>query len=110
MQQGQELGRIDCPHCGTQNGMLIKADKNLEPFGFCDMKCRGQLRVGGNGYRVGLFRGRYRWADPAAEKPVTVTEPQAAEKPVTVTETKTETKPKKTDALGAAVAFLAGKK
>jgi hypothetical protein len=34
--------------------MIIKPDKNGEPFGYDDA-CRGQLRIGGNDARVKAF-------------------------------------------------------
>lgn len=49
------LGRIDCSYCGTINGMKITADKNGKPFGYCDAKCDGQKRWGGNKQREDGF-------------------------------------------------------
>jgi len=76
-------GRIDCPCCGTKDGVRITSDKNGQPFGFCDAKCGQQLRIGGDVYRVEQF---YK-ANPAIaaamlEKPVTVTEPKPAQAPI----------------------------
>lgn len=67
------LGHIDCPACGTVGGMRITADKNGEPFGFCEANCNQQLRIGGSDRRVALFVARHPWAG----KPVTVPEPEA---------------------------------
>lgn len=64
------LGHIDCPACSTPGGMRITADKNGDPFGFCEAECNAQLRIGGNARRVAAFLRRYPWA---AEKTVTVT-------------------------------------
>lgn len=84
------LGHIDCPICGTAKGVRITLDKNDEPFGFCEAECLQQFRIGGNARRVQKFIDRYPWAapvtaQPAAAKPVTVTEPP---KPVQVQEPK----------------------
>lgn len=87
------LGHIDCPTCGTAKGMRITADKNGDPFGFCEANCGQQLRVGGDPRRVRDFVGRYPWA-----KPGTVTAPAPAAPPVTVTGDKApepEPKPKR---------------
>jgi hypothetical protein len=48
-------GRITCPHCHMPESMRITEDKNGQPFGFCDVNCAGQLKVGGNPYRVNKF-------------------------------------------------------
>jgi hypothetical protein len=78
------LGHIDCPSCGTAKGMRISADRNGDPFGFCEAECGQQLRIGGNVRRVRAFLARFPWA---AGAPVTgtVTEPATpAAPPVTV--------------------------
>lgn len=79
MKTREILGHIDCPTCGTAKGMRITADKNGEPFGFCEANCGQQLRVGGDKRRVRDFVARHPWAAPVTEQP-------AATKPVTVTE------------------------
>jgi hypothetical protein len=56
------LGHIDCPTCGTVGGMRITADKNGDPFGYCEAECSQQLRVGGDARRVRKFLARYPWA------------------------------------------------
>lgn len=79
------LGHIDCPTCGTAKGMRVTADKNGDPFGFCEANCGQQLRVGGDKRRVRDFVARHPWAaapvtGPApAPAPVTVTAPKAPE-------------------------------
>lgn len=79
------LGHIDCPTCGTAKGMRITADKNGDPFGFCEANCGQQLRVGGDKRRVRDFVARHPWAaapgtgPEPAQKPVTVTAPKAPE-------------------------------
>lgn len=55
MATGEVLGQIDCPVCGHDRGMRIAADKNGEPFGFCEANCDAQMRVGGKLRRVELF-------------------------------------------------------
>lgn len=81
------LGHVDCPACGTKGGMRVTADKNGDPFGFCDAECNAQLRIGGNAKRVAAFLRMYPWAgktpvtEPAApsppeKKPVSVTVPE----------------------------------
>lgn len=65
------LGHIDCPSCGTAGGMRITHDKNGEPFGFCDVECNQQMRIGGSARRVALFVKRYPWAGDQVA-PVTV--------------------------------------
>lgn len=67
------LGYIDCPSCGTSDGMRITHDKNAEPFGFCEAECNQQLRIGGSPRRVALFVKRYPWA---AGVPVPVPVPE----------------------------------
>lgn len=52
-------GRITCPCCGTENGVRITADKNGHPFGFCDLRCGLQLRIGGDHFRVSEFNKRH---------------------------------------------------
>jgi hypothetical protein len=97
------LGMIDCPHCGEVEGMAVKHDKNMEPFGHCE-ECAGQLRVGGKPARVRKFVRRYPWAAAgavAAAPAVTgarvqvapVTGDPAPDVPVTVTVTEPEPKP-----------------
>lgn len=82
------LGRIDCPHCGHPAGMKITEDRAGKPFGNCDVKCHGQLRIGDkDNYRVGLFYARYPHVARCGQNPVTVT---GEENPVTVTEKKKE--------------------
>jgi hypothetical protein len=86
------LGHIDCPTCGTVGGMRITADKNGDPFGYCEAECSQQLRVGGDARRVRKFLARYPWAaggEPA--KPVTGTE----QKPTPAPEPEPEPAPKK---------------
>lgn len=58
------LGHIKCPVCDHE--MRITPDKNGEPFGYCEVGCNLQLRIGGNAYRVGKFIARYPWAKPGA--------------------------------------------
>lgn len=81
------LGHIDCPVCGTAQGVRITLDKNGHPFGYCEAECNQQIRIGGNDRRVAAFIKRYPWA--AGKTPVTVTAPapapSKAAKPVTVT-------------------------
>lgn len=50
-----EAGRIDCPVCKTKDGMRVRADRNGEPFLFCDLECGAQIRVGGNRNRLERF-------------------------------------------------------
>lgn len=52
-------GRIDCPCCGAKEGVRITADKNGKPFGFCDVNCGVQVRIGGDKYREAEFKKRY---------------------------------------------------
>ncbi len=52
-------GRIDCPCCGTEDGVRITEDKNGKPFGFCDAKCGVQIRIGGDAYREAEFKKHY---------------------------------------------------
>lgn len=56
------FGHINCPHCGTAKGMRITHDKNGAPFGYCEAKCSGQLKVGGDSNRVAAFLVMYPWA------------------------------------------------
>jgi hypothetical protein len=76
------LGHIDCPTCGKAGAMRVTADRNGDPFGFCEDGCGQQLRVGGKPGRVRAFVARYPWAAP---NPVTVTvqEPASAKLPGT---------------------------
>lgn len=78
------LGHIDCPTCGTAKGMRITADKNGDPFGFCEANCGQQLRIGGDKRRVRDFVARHPWAGQP------VTEPTPEKKPVTVTAPKSQ--------------------
>ena len=77
-------GRITCPHCHMPDGMRVTADKNGQPFGFCDANCGGQLKIGGNPYRVNKFfeahpgiatamKGEPEQSEKAPEIPVTGT-------------------------------------
>lgn len=66
----QILGHIDCPTCGTTKAMRVKADKNGDPFGYCE-DCAQQLRVGGDRHRVRRFMERHGLA--TAPAPVTGT-------------------------------------
>ena len=78
------LGHINCPACGTANGMRITHDKNKHPFGFCEAECGQQLRVGGNPRRVAAFVARFPWAGIPVTGTVTgSTEPKAAPAPAT---------------------------
>jgi len=72
------LGHIDCPTCGKADAMRITADRNGDPFGFCEDGCGQQLRVGGKPGRVRAFVARYPWASAS---PVTVTVPEPAPAP-----------------------------
>lgn len=91
------LGHIDCPTCGTAHGMRISEDKNGDPFGYCEVNCGQQLRIGGDPRRIRDFRARYAWAAKPvpAPAPVTATTTTAPtpllqeKKPVTVTENPT---------------------
>lgn len=74
------LGHIDCPTCGTVKGMRVTADRNGEPFGYCEANCSQQLRIGGDKRRVAAFVARYPWA---VAKPVLQAAADAAAKPVT---------------------------
>lgn len=86
MAKGDLLGRIDCPCCGTGDGMRVTEDKNGHPFGYCDATCNFQFRVGGNGYRVEQFFAKYPHLKGKNPVTVTVTEkPVEAKIPVTVT-------------------------
>lgn len=76
------LGYLDCPTCGTKDGVRFTLDKNGDPYGYCEGDCSQQWRVGGSKYRVGKFIERYPWA---GKPPVTVTEktdPEPAIDPV----------------------------
>lgn len=84
MKQREILGHIDCPTCGTRGGMRITADKNGEPFGFCEANCGQQLRIGGDKRRVKDFVARHPWAGG------TVTAPADSATPVTVTAAKAQ--------------------
>lgn len=74
------LGHIDCPACGTKEGMRVTPDKNGEPFGYCEANCSAQLRIGGDRRRVAAFVARYPWAKPPAV-PVTPPAPAPASAP-----------------------------
>lgn len=58
------LGRIDCPYCKLSQGIRVTHDKNGMPFGYCDGGCHGQMKVGGDAFRVGRFVDQYPWAAP----------------------------------------------
>ncbi|ABE49098.1 hypothetical protein [Methylobacillus flagellatus] len=94
MSEKSILGHINCPYCGTANGMRITSDKNGAPFGFCEASCDGQLRVGGKARRVDAFLKQYphiaQAMQPKQEKPpVTVTAtPVPENKPAPIPETK----------------------
>lgn len=77
------LGHIDCPTCGTADGMRVTLDKNGEPFAFCEAECNQQLRIGGNARRVRKFVERYPWAAGKNEEPAPapVTAPAPAPTP-----------------------------
>lgn len=93
------FGHIDCPSCGTKDGMRITHDKNGEPFGFCEANCNQQLRIGGDRRRVAAFVARFPWA----AGPVTVSglaAPAPEPVPVPVTETKPAPKPRAGFAFG----------
>lgn len=63
MKPGKSIfGHIDCPTCGTKGGMRITADKNGDPFGYCEAECGQQLRIGGDKARVQKFLSRFPWA------------------------------------------------
>lgn len=102
------LGHIDCPTCGTANGMRITHDKNGEPFGYCDAECNQQMRIGGDARRVKKFLARYPWAAGAA--PVSDTgpapAPEATPKPAPAQAPAPKAKPK--SAFEDAVKFLSG--
>lgn len=57
--KAEVLGHIDCPVCGTKDGMRITADKNNAPFGYCEATCDMQLRIGGKVSRVNKFYELY---------------------------------------------------
>lgn len=67
------LGRIDCPYCSLSQGVRVTHDKNGHPFGYCDGGCHGQMKIGGDAFRVARFVERYPWAQPlSAAKPASV--------------------------------------
>lgn len=74
----QTLGHIDCPTCGTKNGMRITHDKNGDPFGYSEACCNQQLRIGGDRRRVAAFVARYPWAGEATPAPAPKNAPEAA--------------------------------
>lgn len=79
------IGRTDCDTCGTHDGMRFTRDKNGDPFGYCDVKCGQQKRVGGCKYRVSLFVALHPWAAPVtgtAPAPAPAAAPVAAPEPV----------------------------
>lgn len=84
-------GRITCPHCHFVDGMRITADKNGQPFGFCDANCRGQLKIGGDAFRVNKFYQAHpaianaMKGEPVTELPKSTEPENEPEKPVTVT-------------------------
>lgn len=92
MKEARILGHIDCPTCGTVGGMRITADKNGDPFGYCEAECSQQLRIGGDARRVRKFLARYPWA--AGGEAETVTDPKPAAAPVTVPAPEPKPKPK----------------
>lgn len=69
--------------------MRVTLDKNAEPFGFCEARCGGQLRVGGRADRVAAFLDLYPWAKPEPEQAQPPQKP-AAQAPVTGTGTEPE--------------------
>ncbi|GEM_PF-2783331 len=70
-------GRIDCPCCGKVDGVRITADKNSQPFGFCDANCGLQLRIGGDAFRVSEFYNKHKAiAASMSGAPVSETEKQ----------------------------------
>lgn len=83
------LGHIDCPACGWEGGMRITADKNGDPFGFCEASCNAQLRIGGNARRVAAFIQIHPWA----AGPVTVPVPEENRKPEPEPEPEKKPKP-----------------
>lgn len=86
------LGHIDCPACGTVDGMSITHDRNGEPYGYCEANCDAQLRIGGKARRVAAFIARYPWAAGEGVTP----EPKKTAEPVPVPEPEpVVTKPKK---------------
>jgi hypothetical protein len=111
---GKTLGHIDCPTCGTHKGMRITHDKNGDPFGYCEVTCSQQMRIGGEKSRVRRFIERFPWA----ASPVTVTPPEPAPaqkaKPVPAPAPVPEITPVKTPApsaisnMAAALQFLKG--
>ena len=78
-------GRIDCPCCRTKDGVRVTADKNGQPFGFCDANCGLQLRIGGDAWRVTQFKRQHpKIAESMSGSPVSDTEQKTekqAEKP-----------------------------
>jgi hypothetical protein len=80
----QVLGHIDCPTCGKDDAMRVTADRNGDPFGFCEDGCGQQLRVGGKPGRVRAFVARYPWA-AASPVPLPLQEPAPAKLPGTDT-------------------------
>lgn len=100
----EHLGDIDCPVCGYTKGMRITADKNGEPFGFCEQNCDAQLRIGGKRHRVEKFfrlhpdikrTGESPPAQPASAAPVAPPKVDAT----AATPAKPETKPAKKKAV-----------
>lgn len=79
MATGEILGHVDCPVCGYNKGMRITADKNGEPFGFCEANCDAQLRVGGKSRRVELFYKHH----PGIRRPGGTAQPVAVASAVT---------------------------
>jgi hypothetical protein len=80
MAKGDLLGHIDCPSCGTVKGMRVTLDKNDHPFGYCEVKCSQQLRIGGDAYRVKEFYAKYPHLLPKTGTD-TDTGPEPAEEP-----------------------------
>lgn len=102
------LGHIDCPVCGTAGGMRVTADKNLEPFGYCEADCSAQLRVGGDARRVRRFLERFPHLRAAEAAPAPAAPAPA---PVAAAPAPTPTpRPKRPPAAGMFDALLSGVK
>lgn len=80
----EPLGHIDCPACGTAHGMRITHDKNGDPFGYCEVNCGQQMRIGGDKRRVRDFLKRYPQFDRREKEPESkvIAEPLEPVKPV----------------------------
>ncbi len=79
------LGYIDCPTCGTDDGMRITRDKNGHPFGWCEKSCGQQLRVGPDPRRVRDFFKLYPQLTGRTDEPATAKPARSAPAPVTET-------------------------